>query len=269
MFCPQGKMSLANSFVYAWPQQLCTAVKVQRPQLKGGYDMHPGRSQWCYKDEVSNKFFQLHLRPNISSGEFFFNFHVCTEFWHQDFEVSVLGVLSSWSFYLVEDRFWSYFFSPLPVPCHLPWSPPTRWRHLHLTLNCFCLPYSYQLSKSKLALPKWRAKFHGSSRNLQRRYSKPPTSYIRQQGRVLVHDCFLWDYCPYPVAPECLTRAAIERAWPPHVDLPCVPVSPQPWGTKRPWAWVARALWNPFTRFRTVLGKDLGRPVDFRPCSKS
>ena len=161
------------------------------------------------------------------------------------------------------------FFSPLPVPCHLPWSPPTRWRHLHLTLNCFWLPYSYQLSKSKLALPKWRAKFHGSSRNLQRRYSKPPTSYIRQQGRVLVHDCFLWDYCPYPVAPECLTRAAIERAWPPHVDLPCVPVSPQPWGTKRLWAWVARALWNPFTRFRTVLGKDLGRPVDFRPCSKS
>ena len=55
--------------------------------------------------------------PTFHPGSFFKL--LCTEFWHQDFEVSVLGVLSSWSFYLVEDRFWSYFFftfaSSLPL----------------------------------------------------------------------------------------------------------------------------------------------------------
>lgn len=70
--------------------------------------------RWGFKQVFPITFEAQHFIRGV-----FLNFHVCTEFWHQDFEVSVLGVLSSWSFYLVEDRFWSYFFfifaSSLPL----------------------------------------------------------------------------------------------------------------------------------------------------------
>ena len=128
----------------------------------------------------------------------------------------------------------------------------------------------YPLNKSKLALPKWRAKFQASSRNLQRRYSKPPTSYIRQQGRVLVRDWLPIPGCSWvpdqsrhweSLAPVCgsAMRSSVAPALRHEAPLSLSrkgPLVTDP------------AQRNPITRFRTILGKYLGRPVDFRPRSK-
>lgn len=64
--------------------------------------------------------------PTFHPGRFFLNFHVCTEFGIKISKSVFLEFFLLGASPLLKIHSGVNFFSPLPVPCHLPWPPPTR-----------------------------------------------------------------------------------------------------------------------------------------------